>query len=112
MDVLAEWAADAPVTVYLFGSRARGDHQQDSDVDLYIQYQDGNQAAGDEWYDRQIDSDFAELKPKLPGPLSKVMPPWGAAYPLVLPGAREITRKENVVAYWTPQKPPNKRRPN
>jgi len=33
----------------------RGDHQQDSDVDLYIQYRDGNQAAGDEWYDRQIE---------------------------------------------------------
>jgi predicted nucleotidyltransferase len=40
MDILAEWAADAPVTVYLFGSRARGDHRPDTDVDLYIQYQD------------------------------------------------------------------------
>jgi hypothetical protein len=51
---------------------------------------------GDEWYDRQIDTDFADLKPKLQGPLSKVMPPWGAAYPLVLTGAHEVTRKGNV----------------
>jgi predicted nucleotidyltransferase len=31
---LADWAADKSVTVFLFGSRVRGDHRPDSDVDV------------------------------------------------------------------------------
>jgi hypothetical protein len=35
-EILAEWIDSAPAipTVYLFGSRVRGDHRPDSDVDI------------------------------------------------------------------------------
>jgi len=35
---LADWAADKSVTVFLFGSRVRGDHRPDSDVDVFVQF--------------------------------------------------------------------------
>ena len=37
---IAEWASSAPLTVsiFVFGSRVRGDHSPDSDVDLSIDY--------------------------------------------------------------------------
>ena len=34
--ILAEWSRGHAVTVYLYGSRIRGDHQPDSDVDVRI----------------------------------------------------------------------------
>jgi predicted nucleotidyltransferase len=34
--IIADWSASAPdFTFYLFGSRVRGDHLSDSDVDLH-----------------------------------------------------------------------------
>jgi hypothetical protein len=111
MDILAEWAAGAPVTVYVFGSRVRGDYRPDSDVDLYVAPVKDNWVASEEWFAGQENSDFPELRKRLPWPL-KVMPPGGAAYPLVLPGAREVARKGNVVAMHTPPKPKRKGPPN
>jgi hypothetical protein len=34
---LADWAAGKSITVFLFGSRVRGDHRPDSDVDIFVQ---------------------------------------------------------------------------
>ncbi len=57
--------------VYLFGSRVRGDHRPDSDVDLRIFTEDyeGDEATL-QWWQQQNATDFAELKAALPGPLS------------------------------------------
>lgn len=43
--------AVSPVSVYLFGSRARGDHRPDSDFDLLVVTQDSDGEAGVD-YDR------------------------------------------------------------
>jgi predicted nucleotidyltransferase len=111
MGVLSEWASGAPVTVYLYGSRVRGDHRPDSDVDLYVQYVKGQEAAGDEWYDRQTADNYSELRPKLPGPLVKVMPPFGAPHPFIF-HPHEVARRGNVVALYTPPKLGRKGAPN
>lgn len=111
MDVLAEWAAGAPVVVYVYGSRVRGDHRPDSDVDLYVAHVKGQEAAGDEWYNKQMEDNYSDLRNKLPGPISKVMPPFGAAHPLLFPNY-EVARKGNVIALHTPPKAKRKSPPN
>jgi predicted nucleotidyltransferase len=65
---LADWAADKSVTVFLFGSRVRGDHRPDSDVDVFVQF--GAMSEGTAvWWTEQNSEDFAGLKARLPGPL-------------------------------------------
>src|SRR5262245_45346831 len=65
---LADWAADKSITVYLFGSRVRGDHRPDSDVDIFIQQGKATRETA-VWWTVQNSEDFASLKAKLPGPL-------------------------------------------
>lgn len=111
MDILAEWAAGAPVTVYVYGSRVRGDHRADSDVDLYAQYIDGQEDAGNDWYNKQRDSDYPGLRKLLPFPFTQVMPPFGAAHPFLFQH-HEVARQGNVVALHTPPKAKRKGPPN
>ena len=111
MDVLAEWAAGAPVTVYVYGSRVRGDYRPDSDVDLYVAHMKGQEAAGDDWYNKQTEDNYSDLRNKLAGPISKVMPPFGAAHPLLFPHY-EVARKRNVIALHTPPKATRKGAPD
>jgi predicted nucleotidyltransferase len=71
-ETVARWVDDVPgiSRVYLFGSRVRGDHRSDSDVDLRLFVDDmGNDNETTIWWDRQNESEFAELKGHLPGPL-------------------------------------------
>ena len=70
VDILADWIAPAPSipAVYLFGSRVRGDHRPDSDVDvrLFLNEWGGLVDERDlKWWDEQNITDFAELKTKL-----------------------------------------------
>jgi len=65
---LAEWAADKSVTVFLFGSRVRGDHRPDSDVDIFVQRENVTRETT-AWWTAQNLEDFASLKHRLPGPL-------------------------------------------
>ena len=70
---LADWAADKSVTVFLFGSRVRGDHRPDSDVDVFVQF--GAMTEGTAvWWTEQNSEDFAGLKARLPGPLRILEP--------------------------------------
>jgi predicted nucleotidyltransferase len=50
MKALAEWAKHAPtITFYLFGSRGRGDHHSQSDIDVFVDTKDAT--AGDrKWW--------------------------------------------------------------
>jgi predicted nucleotidyltransferase len=67
--ILADWAALAPAaTIYLYGSRVRGDHRPDSDVDIYISW--GKPDDPDlEWWTKNNEQDFADINAKLPGRL-------------------------------------------
>lgn len=64
--VVADWAAPSPgARVYLFGSRVRGDHGSDSDVDVYVEF---DNASGDDmkwWIANQRDA-FDEIQKLLP----------------------------------------------
>lgn len=103
MDILAEWAGDAPITVYVYGSRVRGDHSPDSDVDLYADYIKGQKEAGDECYERQRSDNYSERRKRLPWPFTQVMPPFGSRHQFLFQ-QHEVARKGNVVALHPPPK--------
>jgi predicted nucleotidyltransferase len=67
-NTLATWASGKAVTVYLFGSRVRGDHRPDSDVDVYMEWGRLDDATMN-WWQHENETEWAALKAKLPGPL-------------------------------------------
>jgi predicted nucleotidyltransferase len=72
-EILAQWVDAAPgvPAVYLFGSRVRGDHRPDSDVDIRLFLDDWTLCETTRrWWQDQNETDFAELKSRLPGPLA------------------------------------------
>jgi predicted nucleotidyltransferase len=66
--VLAQWLEPAEgFHAYLFGSRVRGDHRPDSDVDVRIFLKDCEPSdEGVKWWTRQNETDFAAVKALLP----------------------------------------------
>jgi hypothetical protein len=67
--ILADWSAPAPgVMLYVYGSRVRGDHRPDSDVDVCIEWG----AVGDhdvDWWIANNREQFSGINTKLPGRL-------------------------------------------
>lgn len=72
ISTLADWADTIPAisSVILFGSRARGDHRADSDVDLRIEFDYGGSQEDFQGWLLADARGFADLKIRLPGPLS------------------------------------------
>lgn len=68
--VIADWAKDITATIYIHGSRVRGDHRQDSDVDIHVAWAvrelDQHSMA---WWGKENDDEFATINGKLPGRL-------------------------------------------
>ncbi len=66
--ILAEWVEPASnTTIYLFGSRVRGDYRLESDVDVVISV--GADQADMAWWIAVNADDFKSINEKLPGPL-------------------------------------------
>jgi Polymerase beta, Nucleotidyltransferase len=104
--VFDEWVAPAPgvPAVYLFGSRVRGDHRADSDVDvrLFLSEWSGDDATN-RWWGEQNRSDFAALKARLPGRLEIHRDDPDDADPAIRSGARSpVYVRGRVVCVWTP----------
>jgi Nucleotidyltransferase domain len=102
--VLADWVAEAPGVprIYLFGSRVRGDHRPDSDVDVRICH---SEWAGDEltsqWWDAQNAEEFRTINGRLPGKLH-IQASENVADPAIRRGAASpvyVDRK--VTCVWT-----------
>jgi hypothetical protein len=81
--VLADWAEDAPsYTIYVFGSRVRGDHQPNSDLDIYLWLSGKADYRTTRWHTDNEGDDFAAISKRisirvhrqrdLPGLLSKL----------------------------------------
>ena len=72
-EILDNWIAPAPgiPAIYVFGSRVRRDHRSDSDVDVRLYLNEWHLCEQTrQWWQQQNESDFAELKARLPGPLA------------------------------------------
>ena len=69
-DIIDRWVQPVPGVkeVYLFGSRVRGDHRPDSDIDLRIfpkEFEHDSDRQTTMWWKHQNETDFAELKSQL-----------------------------------------------
>jgi predicted nucleotidyltransferase len=104
-DTLARWLEPAGgFTAYLFGSRVRGDHRPDSDVDVRIFLNECKpDQAGMKWWAEQNASDFAQLKAQLPGPLAIHRETTDDADHHIRAGAKNpVTVIGRLVVVWTP----------
>ena len=64
---IADWA-HADMTIYVYGSRVRGDHRADSDVDMHYVLPARPSREFTLWWTEQNLQDFADLSRVLPGP--------------------------------------------
>jgi Polymerase beta, Nucleotidyltransferase len=113
-EIIARWVAPAPgvPAVFLFGSRVRGDHRPDSDVDVRLYPEEwtyDESRATMRWWMEQQATEFAELQKQLPGrfDLGRYPMDWNRETDRVIAAARErapvlVVRK--VVCLWTPPK--------
>jgi hypothetical protein len=102
--IFAAWSAPAPASVvYLFGSRVRGDHRPDSDVDFHLHYASPVDIATALWATDQHGTDFAVLRPLLPGPLGLLDPQDKVAASHVMK-ARMVHGHANVRCMWLPRR--------
>jgi hypothetical protein len=108
-DILADWLEPAPniPVVYLFGSRVRGDHRPDSDVDVRVLINEWrNLDRRDmDWWGKENDTDFAALKGQLPGPLSLHREQSDDADAAIMQGRKTpVMVYRRIVCVWTPPK--------
>jgi predicted nucleotidyltransferase len=107
-EILAEWID--PVigipAVYLFGSRVRGDHRIDSDVDVRVYTDEWDGAETLRWWQTQNATDFAELKSRLPGVLSLHRETQDDADKSIRAGIKNpVLVVRRAVCVWTPRRP-------
>jgi GT2 family glycosyltransferase len=108
-DILADWIEPAPnvPAIYLFGSRVRGDHRPDSDVDvrLFLNEWRNVDTRDMEWWTKENETDFAALKARLPGPLAVHLEQHDDADASILEGRQNpLLVVRRVVCVWTPHK--------
>lgn len=97
--ILADWAEPAPgFEIYLFGSRVRGDHGANSDVDVVIPIPRSPSDADFAWW-RDINEDsFISINAALPGPLQILENDDPIANKVRI--AREVYRDRQVKCVW------------
>ncbi len=103
---LADWAAEAPgYTVYLFGSRVRGDNHADSDVDIHL---DLSSPVDDDtvfWKVRNEETDYEAINAKLPGRLKILHWDSTLVTPDMILAARVVHFDRSVRCVWHPPAP-------
>jgi predicted nucleotidyltransferase len=106
-EILAKWADGAPGVkeVYLFGSRVRGDHRPDSDVDVRLYLDDWKLCSATlDWWEIQNQTDFAELKACLPGPLAIHREKTDEADKHIQQAKQNpVLRVRKIICVWTPR---------
>ena len=106
--ILDDWLAPAPSVppIYLFGSRVRGDHRPDSDVDVRLFIDQWKLEHSDMWWWlNQNKADFADLKKHLPGPLAIHRENWDAADEAIIEGKKKPSLiVGRVICVVTPKK--------
>jgi predicted nucleotidyltransferase len=101
--ILADWAAPAPdVQIYVYGSRVRGDHRIDSDVDINVVWK--YPAAADVlWWSANNDENFATINAKLGFRLEILE--GNDALQRKISSARIVYEVRNIRCVWLPPEP-------
>ncbi len=103
MQVIAEWSRGTKgLLFYVYGSRVRGDHRPDSDVDVYLRITTGMNDATVDWWTDQNQADFAELKEALPGRLELLDGPNSLKQAIIASTPYRVMG--DVIAVWLPPK--------
>jgi len=93
--------------VYLFGSRVRGDHRPDSDVDVRLLLNEWNVCMDTaQWWLEQNRTNYDALRARLPGPFSPHREDGDFVDQFIREGRKSpvlVVRK--AVCVWTPPKP-------
>lgn len=101
--IIADWSAPASdFTLYVFGSRVRGSHHSNSDVDLYCKLPSKPTHKSTSWWTQQNSENFNSLQQVLPGPIK-----WLEGYaPLSaqVEQGKVVHHDRNVVCIWLPPK--------
>jgi predicted nucleotidyltransferase len=106
VQVLVDWAAGKTATVYLFGSRVRGDHRPDSDVDIAV----GLEFADNEthqWWMQNHGNEFECLKSQLRTRLHIHDPDDDPEVLRWVKSGQVVYKKENVVCVRLAPRPTN-----
>jgi predicted nucleotidyltransferase len=108
--IVADWAdsAEGLLRVFLFGSRVRGDHRPESDVDLYLDLKVDVNPTDEvvDWWTEQNQTEFAALKAALPGPLALHRDYEQIVGPMIRAAARQPAyRDRKCICVWLPPKP-------
>ena len=102
--ILGDWIAPAPsFTIYLFGSRVRGDHRPDSDVDVVMSFGSNPGTQDVAWWTEVNDDLFQSIDAKLPGKLHILERDDPIADQVVY--APVVYRDRQVVCVWRKPKP-------
>ena len=99
--ILADWSAETTSTIYLFGSRVRGDHRPDSDVDVVIRFGAANEEDV-RWWTELNEEKFASVNALLHGPL-RILENNDPVADMVI-ATEPIYRDRNVLCVWLPPK--------
>ena len=100
--ILADWAATARgAQIYLYGSRVRGDHRPDSDVDIAVQWGRVSEAERSWWSENNWDL-FEKIGARLPGKLEVLE--FGDPLRSQIFAAPVVYRDRNVICVMMPPK--------
>jgi predicted nucleotidyltransferase len=106
--IVADWAEPLPLkAVYIFGSRARGDALEDSDIDVAIEFSDHTTNEQALAWNHENDTDFRDLKAALGVTLSLHADSFDGAWPAIKAAAQKpVTRIGKVLVVATPRHGP------
>lgn len=102
--LVAEWSKPAPgMVVYLYGSRVRGDHRPDSDLDVYVDIRPASTHDDAIWWTENNASQFAALRAAVPHTVEVLDPDHGLRSAIL--AAPVVHSVCNVRCVWLPPKP-------
>ena len=100
VSILANWAGPATsATVYLYGSRVRGEHKPKSDVDIAIDFGSPPDDETVDWWSFNNSNEFKDINAKLPGAL-QVLEHDDTVFQSKVRSGPIVHRRGNVVCVW------------
>jgi hypothetical protein len=102
--IIADWSAPAPdFKFYLFGSRVRGDHRPDSDVDLHFKLPPMPTHESTKWWTDQNTANWNSLRAALAWPLCW-LEQFAAEMREQVEQGKIVHQDRNVLCVWLPPK--------
>lgn len=105
LKVLADWSEGRVFTIYVFGSRVRGDHHTESDVDLLVPVPNAISDEDLDWWCAQEEEGFKDLAAVLPGRPELLERNAHLAEVVLEAAGQPFATERNVVAVFLPPKP-------